>query len=386
LTTIRNLSDGNHTIHVHGKDAAGNWGATSTTILLIDKVAPSVSSVSASPNPTVGAVSVTLAATATDTGTGVTNAEWFTGADPGAGNGTTMSVSGTGPWNLSATIDVSTWGNGNYTLNLRARDAAGTWSPTSSTVLTVNAPLPSLLLYFSTAGNFPVPGVTGPYDDADIYSWNGTSFTRVFDGSVAGLPGNADIDALVVVDTDTFYMSFNATGTTVPTLGNVQDEDVVLYDAGTWSLYFDGSDVGLSNSGNEDVDAFDILTDGSIVISTVGAANVPGVGNFNDEDLVRCVGTFGSVTTCTWSVYFDGSDVALTAGSEDVDGVSVSGGNIYLSTLGNFSVSGLTGQGVDVFSCNSPTTGTATACTSFSMYFDGSVYGITNNLDAIDLP
>ena len=33
LTTINQLSTGNHTIYVHGKDAAGNWGATSTTIL-----------------------------------------------------------------------------------------------------------------------------------------------------------------------------------------------------------------------------------------------------------------------------------------------------------------------------------------------------------------
>ena len=33
LTTIVQLSEGEHTIYVHGKDAAGNWGATSSEIL-----------------------------------------------------------------------------------------------------------------------------------------------------------------------------------------------------------------------------------------------------------------------------------------------------------------------------------------------------------------
>ena len=33
-------ASGNHTIYVHGKDAAGNWGATSSTILVIEKTRP----------------------------------------------------------------------------------------------------------------------------------------------------------------------------------------------------------------------------------------------------------------------------------------------------------------------------------------------------------
>jgi len=37
LAVIRALSNGNHTISVHAKDAAGNWGAMSTTILVINK-------------------------------------------------------------------------------------------------------------------------------------------------------------------------------------------------------------------------------------------------------------------------------------------------------------------------------------------------------------
>jgi len=171
-------------------------------------------------------------------------------------------------------------------------------------------------------------------------------------------------------------------------LSTVQDEDIVLYDAGVWSLYFDGSDVGLGDgANNEDVDAFEIMPNGRPVISVRGQGNVPGFGTFNDEDLMRCEGTFGPTTTCTWKMHLDGSDVGLAAESEDVDGVSVSGGNIYLSTQGDFSTGGgNAGQGVDVFACVAPTLGTNSACSSFSLFFDGSANGITNNLDAIDLP
>ncbi|MGA9346601.1 MAG: multicopper oxidase family protein, partial [Nocardioidaceae bacterium] len=54
LSTVQQLSNGSHTMYVHAKDVAGNWGLMATGTLLIDKVAPTVSAVSASPNPTQG--------------------------------------------------------------------------------------------------------------------------------------------------------------------------------------------------------------------------------------------------------------------------------------------------------------------------------------------
>ena len=262
----------------------------------------------------------------------------------------------------------------------------------------VTPPPAGAQLYFSTAGSTAVPGVAGPYDNADVYSWDGTGFARVFDAAgtgSAGLPGGADVDALVVADSDTFFLSFAANGgTTVPGItGAVQDEDVVRYDAGTWSLYFDGSDVGLGDSNAEDVDAFELLADGTVAVSTEGIPDVPGIAGEADADLLRCAGTFvpgssgaSATTTCTWTYYVDGSDVGLTAGGEDVDAAAVAAGDVYLSTRGGFSVSGLSGLDEDVFRCNSVTIGPATACASFSMFFDGSAQGITDNLDAIDVP
>ena len=45
LTTINLLTTGKHTLYVRGKDAAGNWGATNSTILTIDRTAPAILSI-----------------------------------------------------------------------------------------------------------------------------------------------------------------------------------------------------------------------------------------------------------------------------------------------------------------------------------------------------
>ena len=112
------------------------------------------------------------------------------------------------------------------------------------------------ILYFSTVGNNAVAGVAGPYDDADIYTWNGTSCGRFFDASASGLPGNANVDGYSSDGTQA-YFSFAANGgTNIPGIGPVQDEDVVHLDAtSTWTLFFDGSAHGLGATNSQDLDA-----------------------------------------------------------------------------------------------------------------------------------
>jgi hypothetical protein len=73
---------------------------------------------------------------------------------------------------------------------------------------------------------------------------------------VAGVPAGANVDGLEVVDATHFYLSFVA-DVTLPGIGTVQDEDVVYYNNGVWSVYFDGTARGLT-AANQDVDAFDI--------------------------------------------------------------------------------------------------------------------------------
>jgi hypothetical protein len=176
----------------------------------------------------------------------------------------------------------------------------------------------------------------------------------------------------------------------------VDDSDIVRFEAsslgsttsGTFSLYFDGSDVGLTTNG-EDVDAFELLSDGRLLLSTLDSAGVPGV-SAADEDLVAFTPTsLGTTTSGSYSLYFDGSDVALSNSSEDVDAAAVdASGRIYLSATGNFSVSGRSGADEDVFVFNPTSLGSATSgAFDPNLYFDGSTFGLGgNNVFAIDLP
>ncbi len=115
-------------------------------------------------------------------------------------------------------------------------------------------------LYFSTNNAAVPPGAGGTGDDADIYRWNpaNDTYTRVVDASgpgSIGLPAAASVDGVSWVDGKHFYLSFSSTTTIVPGLGSVEDEDVVYYNAGSWSVVFDGTAAGLT-SPNLDVDAF----------------------------------------------------------------------------------------------------------------------------------
>ncbi|HOC42194.1 MAG TPA: Ig-like domain-containing protein [Thermoanaerobaculales bacterium] len=121
------------------------------------------------------------------------------------------------------------------------------------------------ILYFSCGAALPpgVPAASPPAggDDADIYSWNGTAFSRVFDANAGGgapLPANANVDGLKWIDATHFYLSFAAASTVVPGLGAVEDEDVVEYNSGTWTVYFNGTAAGLGVDAAQDIDAVSI--------------------------------------------------------------------------------------------------------------------------------
>jgi FtsP/CotA-like multicopper oxidase with cupredoxin domain len=143
---VNALSAGSHTIHVRGKDAAGNWGTTMTVTLISDKVVPTLSGVAAAPTPTNSGASnnstFTLSATANGTGSRVIYAEWYEGADPGPGQANAFTFTPANTVNLSAVIDYVArgWAVGNHTVSLRVRDAASNWSTVSSVVVNVVYP------------------------------------------------------------------------------------------------------------------------------------------------------------------------------------------------------------------------------------------------------
>jgi subtilisin family serine protease len=246
-----------------------------------------------------------------------------------------------------------------------------TQSPTPTVTL-----LPGANLYFSTFGNATVPGVAGSADDADIYFFNSASaaFSRAIDasgpGSLLNLPAGANVDAFDRVDNTHFYLSFNA-AVTLPTLGTVQDEDVLFYNAGAWSLFFDGSASGLAAT---DLDAIS-LSGGSLFFSTDNTLVPPGAGGSGDDaDIYRWNG--GS----SFTRIIDAS--ALGYPTANVDGLArLDATHFYLSYSADASLPGLgAAQDEDVVFFNAGT---------WQLAFDGTARGLTAaglDIDAFDLP
>lgn len=230
-------------------------------------------------------------------------------------------------------------------------------------------------LVYSTVGAVNPPGVTGTADSADLYSWTGTTHTRVFDASVAGLPAGANIDGFDRVDATHFYLSFAGDTTQLPGIGAVQDEDVVLYSAGTWSVFFDGTARGLTAAGH-DLDAISVVG-GSLYFSTRGSINPPGVtGTADDSDVYRWNGT-------ALTRVYDATTRGVPA-SANVDGlVWQDATHVHLSFAN--AATALPGVGTvqdeDVV---------RDAAGTWSVYFDGTAHGLGTSdaldVDAFDIP
>ena len=78
-----------------------------------------------SPTATVVAHDVVINGVAS----GIRAAEWFTGTDPGTGNGTTVVPAPNGASNTNATISFPITGlTAGQTVHIRVRDRAGSWS------------------------------------------------------------------------------------------------------------------------------------------------------------------------------------------------------------------------------------------------------------------
>ncbi|MFN2165687.1 MAG: hypothetical protein ACK2U9_05460, partial [Anaerolineae bacterium] len=186
----------------------------------------------------------------------------------------------------------------------------------------------SILMSFSTGAT--LDGL-GTVDDSDVVrfypaslgsSTSGT-FQWYFDGSDVGLSRNGeDLDAVSFAPDG--QLLFSTTGSVSVPGVSAADEDILAFTptslgtgtSGTWELYFDGSDVGLSDSPSEDL---------------AGAWIEPGSGH------------------------------------------------IYLTAGGTFAVPGVSGDGADIFICEPTSLGANTAC-SFSMYWDGSTHGFAGEV------
>jgi hypothetical protein len=150
--------------------------------------------------------------------------------------------------------------------------------------------------------------------------------------------------------------------------------------SGTWTFFFDGSDVGLASTASYEFTGVSVLEDGSVVASLKGTGSLPGGVVFGPRDLVRFEpGHYGSATAGTWTKYFEGGDVGLTTNGEKLDAVVVDlDGAIFFSTNGNFGVFGASGTRRDLFGFSPSSLGTSTSGV-FSMYLTGAAMGLPNS-------
>jgi len=198
----------------------------------------------------------------------------------------------------------------------------------------------SILMSFNSTST-SVPGLTGgpngtTVEDSDVVLFTPTStgattagsFSFYLDGSDVGLTTNGeDIDAMH--ENADGSLSISTLGShTVSGLSKGRDEDVITIalsatganSAGTWSVTFDGSDVGFATSSGEDIDAISFDA-GDMLFSTQGSFAVNGASGA-DEDVGRFAGSFGSTTSGSATLELDLSLLGIDV-SEDIDGLTI---------------------------------------------------------------
>ena len=170
------------------------------------------------------------------------------------------------------------------------------------------------------------------YDSRGDLYWS-----LVFDASDVGITQN--VTAAEFLPNGTLLLALDRPQT-VPGLGTVKPHDIIRFvpapyglsegTRGVFEWYLDGSDVGLSTTG-EKIDAIALSgTDPDnfdLVISLSGSGRVPRAGGGDlavaDEDLIRLEGAqFGPVSAGAWMPYLDGSTVPGMA-AEDIGGATL---------------------------------------------------------------
>jgi len=278
---------------------------------------------------------------------------------------------------------------GPYTVTLTVDDGADI--DTDVAQVTISDPPPpggGRVIYFASAGNQSYAGIgTMRNEDVVAYDEDAGTFSQYFDGSDVGL-GSAAMDGLVLLAGGDLLISLTASFN-VPGVGTADDSDIVQFTpsslgpstSGVFTLFFDGSDVGLTTNG-EDIDAIGVSSDGKLVISTVGGVSATGASGADEDLLIFTATSFGPNTSGSFALHFDGSDVGLGGNSShDVNAAHPRlDDSIYLSTIGSFVVPGASGSDEDIFLFTPGTLGNSTSGT-FSPFLDSSTVGVPTSAD-----
>ena len=249
------------------------------------------------------------------------------------------------------------------------------------------APNPVLVMALGSAATLPNDLVV-TNNDLVAFDLVSNTWTMFFDGSDVSL--TKPIGAATMLPDGDLLIATTSSGSIpglqgAPTGTSFTANDILRFSptslgdatAGTWSFYFDGSDVGLTGGGGS-ICSLSVLEDGCIVISTKSGGNLPGPGGaFKANDLMRFVPiSLGEWTAGIFLFHFDGSDVGLSSTSEKLDaGFVLPDGRILLSTTGNFSVPQISGGRSDLITFNPNSLGESTSGT-FSAFISAAQLGL----------
>jgi hypothetical protein len=203
-------------------------------------------------------------------------------------------------------------------------------------IVRAGMPLPDgdFLFVLGASGNLPglVGGPNGvAYERSDILRFSPTSLGDTtagtwsfhFDGSDVGLGSTTDmaIRSLSLLADGSLVISTHD-AVTLPGVGGITANDLVRFTptslgaetAGTWEMYFDGSDVGLTTA-NERIDVAFVRPNGRLMLSTRGSFAVPGLsGTLGD--------LFDFIPTSTGATTAGSFEMWITAGQMGLAGTT----------------------------------------------------------------
>jgi hypothetical protein len=305
-----------------------------------------------------GGASDLLLFTATSLGD-VTAGSWsmlFDGADVGLGDGSNSFYEDVdAAWRDAATGDLYLATNGDFT-------TGGGFGGDQDDIVRCEAVVPSEAVVLGEA-----TGCTWRfYWNGAEHGLNGENIDGLgFSDAIAPPPPPLPTPAALAV-TGIYLNALGGTGTGL----SFNYSDILHYDVatGVWSMVFDGSDVGVSVG----VDGFHLDSDGSLLLSLMLAATLPGAGAVEAADIVRFTpAQLGPVTTGTFTMVLDGSDVGLETTGESIDAIGrTPDGRLLVSVSGAFSAGGVTGVDEDLYLFTETALGETTAGV-WSLYFDG---------------
>ena len=197
-------------------------------------------------------------------------------------------------------------------------------------------PVPSLFLAsFDVTAALPGLAAGSPAEPRDVVSWDPATglFAMVFDGSTAGVPAGAQVDGVSLDAAGDLVLSFDVT-TALPGVGAVDDEDVVTFSAGSFSMLFDGSANGVGPS--LDVDGVHRVVGTNVLLLSFDVSGSLGALAFDDEDVIAfdlVAGTFAMYADASLSDPLSWRQADLVAVPEPGVLPALTGGIVWLACL-----------------------------------------------------